>query len=120
MSRFVIHAALLGLAALPLTAPLAPAQKRNLYTNPSPQTQSQQQEAQQSDAPPPPPPPPPSSGAYAGTYGGYTPYAMATYGPQVMGNYGGYGYGSGLAGRGYGNSYAGSLQGLSSYTQAQG
>src|SRR5437773_387043 len=125
MSHLAYRATLLSLAALFVASPAAFAQRRSLYTAPTPAPQSDQQPSLPSTSSQPPPPPnyapPPPTAPYVG---GVTPYANANYNPT---NYGGYGYGGGYGYRGglgaVGGRAAGTgeaLQGLSSYTQAQG
>jgi len=105
MSCFVRRAGLLALAVSLDGASAALAQSRNLYTPPAPS-----QDQQPGYYTPPPAP-------YAGSASGFQArYANAQY------NSGGYGYG-GYGGYGYpgvGSRAGNTLQGASSYTQAQG
>src|SRR3954449_2979997 len=96
MSHLACRVTLLSLAALFVASPAAFAQRRSLYTAPTPAPQSDQQPSLPSGPSQPPPPPsyapPPPAAPYVG---GVTPYANANY-TSNYGGYGGYGYGGGV------------------------
>jgi hypothetical protein len=123
----LIRASLLSLAAALSAAPAAWAQKRNLYTPPTPQSQQQQQQQQQPVESPPPPPqsyPVLSSSPYVGGSSGFVPsYASVNYGSGDGGGGGGWGYpyrGYGIGSLGGGYQSGAALQGIAAYNQSMG